>query len=260
MPLWQGVYESLVGRAGIVAGSKVLDVGTGTGEVALRASKLVGQRGFVVAVDIMDEMLRIASRKAGGLGTTNVKFSRMSIEELDLPEASFDSVVGNYSLCCCLDYEAALVECMRVLKPGGRLTYNHSGPADPLELQLALRIFERYQTKKPSRRLQEIREAEMAQEEAVEKYRDPFVTLELIKSLGYREAEATITQRVIRYRDTMAFIEGMLGFDWRSEADEMPEMDLLKFKSEATEALGFLSGDSEFLVKDEMVFFSGRKP
>jgi phosphatidylethanolamine/phosphatidyl-N-methylethanolamine N-methyltransferase len=63
-------------------------------------------------------MLRIARRKAKKLSLDNVEFRQMSAEKLDFPEASFDSVVGNYSLCCCFDYEAALAECLRVLKPG----------------------------------------------------------------------------------------------------------------------------------------------
>jgi hypothetical protein len=76
---------------------------------------------------------------------------------------------------------------------GGGLTYNHSGPADPLEFQVASRIFEKYQTKTPSSRLAQIREANLAQNEAVEKYRDPFVTLSLMRGLGYVCAEAVIT-------------------------------------------------------------------
>ncbi len=256
VPMWREVYDSLVVRAAIRPGSRVLDVGTGTGEVALRAGKSVGRRGQAVGVDTVDEMLRIARRKAKTLGISNVQFRQMSVEALDLPDDSFDSVVGNYSLCCCTDYEAALVECLRVLKPGGRLTYNHDCPGDPLEFEVASKIFGRYQTEKPSKRLQEIREADIVQNEAVEKYRDPIVTLGLMRSLGYEAAEATVAQRVIRYTDAGAFVDRMLGFNWRNEANEISKADLLKFRSEAVAALSPLSKGDEFLVTDDMVFFT----
>ncbi len=260
VPLWGAVYEELVSRANITPRQRLLDVGTGTGEVALRASGRVGKRGAVVGVDAEAEMLKIARRKTKKLSLHNVEFKQMSAETLDFPEASFDSVVGNYSLCCCFDYEAALAQCLRVLKPGGRLTYNHSGPADPLEFQVASRIFEKYQADTPSHRLRQIREANLAQNEAVKKYRDPFVTLSTMRSLGYEGAEAAITQRVIRYPDAGAFVERMLGFNWRNEADEISADGLRKFRSEAAESLASLWAGRGFQVADEMVFFSGRKP
>jgi ubiquinone/menaquinone biosynthesis C-methylase UbiE len=255
--LWQEVYDSLIERAGITPGSSVLDIGTGTGEVALRACRAVGKRGRVVGVDSVEEMLRIARRKARRQGVNNVEFKRMSFEELEFPAGSFDIAVGNYSICCCLDYEVALKECLRILKPGGLLMYNHSGPADPLEFQLALKIFERYQTGRPSKRLREIREASLAQKNAVEKFRDPYLTLTTMRGLGFREAEATITQRVVKYKDAEAFLDRMLGFNWRNEANEIPNGGIRRFRSEAAKALGSLSTGPGFTVKDEMIFFSG---
>ncbi len=259
VPLWQGVYDSLVDRAGVGPGSKVLDVGTGTGEVALRMSRLVGQSGLVLGVDTVDEMLEIARRKAKTHGTGNMRFENMSAERLSLADASFDFVVGNYSLCCFLDYQAALKECQRVLKPGGRLTYNHNGPEDSLEFQLIFEIFEAYKTKKPSDRLRQIRESNIAQTEAWEKYRVPQAALKLIKSLGFEHAEASSTQRVLKYRSPEAYLDRMLGFNWRNEASEMRNEDLLALRSEALEALAPFSKGSKFLVKDDMVYFTGLK-
>jgi len=260
VPLWQDVYDSLVARARAVPGSKVLDVGTGTGEVALRMGRVAGPKGHIVAIDTEKEMLGICRRKAKESGIHNVRFKQMNVERLDLPDASFDSVVGNYAICCVLDYEKALRECLRVLKPGGRLTFNQSGPGDPREFIVALGIFEKYQTTAPSKRLEEIREARVMQKEAVEMYRAPSVTLGLMKKLGYDKGQATSTERVIRYKDAGAFLDRLLLFNWRPESQEVSGPDLSRFRSDGVKALASLSQGPQFLVRDEMVFFTGLRP
>jgi ubiquinone/menaquinone biosynthesis C-methylase UbiE len=259
VPLWQGTYDSLVNRARITKGSRVLDVGSGTGEVALRLGRLVGRTGHVVAVDAQPEMLRIAKGKGRDGSLQNIEFKEMPMEAMNLPEDSFDSVVGNYSLCCSIDYGATLSECLRVLKPGGRLTYNHGGPTDPLATQVILRIFESYKTKSPSRHLREIREAEAVQAEAVEKYREPSVTLDEMRKLGYHDAEATMTQRRINYTDAGAFVDEWLLLDWNAETKEIPVENLRRFRREAVEALSPLSKGAGFTAESEMVFFTGTK-
>lgn len=259
VPLWQGVYDSLVGRAQIGEGYRVLDVGTGSGEVALRLARMVGQRGRVVGIDSQPEMLQIAGRKAKTCRFNNVEFHQIPMEEIKLPEGSFDSVVGNYSLCCCMDYGAALAQCHRVLKPGGRLTYNHGGPGDPLSYQVITKVFEDYKTKSPSKKLGEVREAQAVQWEAVEKYRQPSVALGLIRSLGYDQAEATLALRALEYGDVESFVDEWLAFDWSAEAAEIPAADVIAFRKEAIGALCPLSQGEGFTVESDEVFFTALK-
>ena len=259
VPVWQGVYDSLVTRARIAEGSAVLDVGAGTGEVTLRLARLVGAAGRVVAADAQTEMLRIAKRKARKAGFKNVEFKVTPMEALDLPDGSFDSVVGNYSLCCCIDYRATLAECLRVMKPGGRLTYNHGGPSDSLPLQLIYKVFEGYKAKSPSKHLREVREANAMQAEAVKEYREPFFTLGEMRNLVYHEAEASITQRAIKYPDAGGYVDEWLALDWQAEADEIHPAALKRFRKEAIEALSPLSNGAGFTAESEMIFFTGTK-
>jgi ubiquinone/menaquinone biosynthesis C-methylase UbiE len=257
VPLWQDVYDLLVERSSVRRGESIVDVGTGTGEVALRVARLVGARGNVVAIDTEGNMLEIAERKAHEARVRNVEFRRMSVEALDLGDKSFDGVVGNYSVCCCHDYRSALQECLRVLKRGGRMVFNQSGLSDPPEFVQAYGLFEEYKTAHPSARLRQYRDDNAHQKLSVEKYRDPFLTLSLMREVGFRDVEATITQRAIRYRSPEAFIDRLLGFNWRNEAEEIPMNELTEFRSKAPKAISQSSPRRGFVVRDDMVFFSG---
>jgi ubiquinone/menaquinone biosynthesis C-methylase UbiE len=259
VPLWQGVYDSLVARAEIEPKSRVLDLGTGTGEVALRAGKITGPKGSVLGSDMSREMIRIARDKARRLGLTNVSFRQMNMEALDLPDDSFDRVVGNYSVCCCFDYKATLSETLRVLKRKGKLTYSHNGPGESLEFQLMQRLLEKYRSKKPSGKLRAIRDANALQDRAWSQYRDPFATLNLMRTVGYKFPEATISQRSVKYRSARDFLDRLLKLSWKPEAEEMSEKTLGEFVSEALSLLAPFSNGSELVISDEMIFFTGYK-
>ena len=57
------VVEHVIKRAGLTAGQQVLDLGTGTGSVAIAAASLVGPGGRVLGVDVSHEMLVLAQRQ-----------------------------------------------------------------------------------------------------------------------------------------------------------------------------------------------------
>jgi ubiquinone/menaquinone biosynthesis C-methylase UbiE len=107
----------------------VLDVGTGTGLVALRAGALAPS-GRVVAIDHSSGMLQQASAKAHGAGLCDVvMFRQMDAERLEFPDRSFDVVVSLYSLFHFPDPVAAVREVHRVLRSAGRVVIGvGSGP------------------------------------------------------------------------------------------------------------------------------------
>lgn len=125
-------FETLVSRhcqpfaARIVAlanppvSGRVLDVGCGTGLVAIRlAESLPG--GRILGVDLSDGMLRVAQAKALARSAVNVSFRKMDAESLTLADGTFDVVVSLFALTHFPDPLRALREMHRVLTPGGRL-------------------------------------------------------------------------------------------------------------------------------------------
>jgi SAM-dependent methyltransferase len=117
-----GLIESITKRwlleAGIKTGMRVLDVGSGAGDVALLAAELVGATGEVVGTDRATAPLAMATQRARARSFHNVRFLKCSPSETKFDEP-FDAVVGRYVLM----YQADPVEMVRNLvthlRPGG---------------------------------------------------------------------------------------------------------------------------------------------
>jgi SAM-dependent methyltransferase len=105
----------------IQLGETVVDVGSGAGFDSLIASRLVGPSGWVVGIDMTEEMLNLSRRGAEAMGATNVEFRQGLAESLPLPDHFADVVISNGVLNLTLDKTATLRDWFRILKPGGRL-------------------------------------------------------------------------------------------------------------------------------------------
>jgi ubiquinone/menaquinone biosynthesis C-methylase UbiE len=126
----EGTYENLAARFGPVQdqlvevlrigpGNEVLDLATGTGEVAFRAARR-GAR--VTAVDIAEPMLAKARERAGSEGL-EIAFERGDAEYLSQDDASFDVVSSNFGLIFAPDHTNVASELARVVRPGGRIGF-----------------------------------------------------------------------------------------------------------------------------------------
>ncbi len=104
-------------------GSKVLDVATGTGVVAVAFAQAVRPGGRVTAVDISADMLERAAANITKMALDNVDLHQMDAEQLEFRAGYFHSVVCSYGLFFLPDMLAALREWVRVLRPGGKLAF-----------------------------------------------------------------------------------------------------------------------------------------
>lgn len=152
--LYEPITRRFLESAGISSGMRVLDIGSGAGDVALIAAELVGAEGEVVGVDMNPDILQIARHRVQEAGHENVEFLAGDAQDMDLG-GQFDAIVGRLVLMYIPDPVAVLKQLLTRLKPGGivmfqeadfTITRFYHSPETPLFNQLSdwiVEVFDR---------------------------------------------------------------------------------------------------------------------
>jgi ubiquinone/menaquinone biosynthesis C-methylase UbiE len=139
-----GIFDPLTRRllraAGLAPGMRVLDIGSGAGNVARLAAELVGPTGAVVGVDADPAAVELASRHNT---VPNVEFRVADVQSLDGIEYGFDAVIGRLVLMYLADPVGALQQAASRVRSGGLvcmhegdLGYVWASPSTPLWTQV----------------------------------------------------------------------------------------------------------------------------
>ncbi len=115
MELVWGIGPELVSACGVSAGQRVLDVATGTGNVAIRAAE-AGAR--VVASDLTPENFEAGRREARARGVA-LEWVEGDAEALPFADGEFDVVTSSFGAIFPLDHQGVADELLRVCRPGG---------------------------------------------------------------------------------------------------------------------------------------------
>jgi demethylmenaquinone methyltransferase / 2-methoxy-6-polyprenyl-1,4-benzoquinol methylase len=110
-----------VDLAAVGPGARVLDVATGTGDMALELATRVAPGGAVVGADFSEQMLALARAKAMARGFDEVRFEVANALALPYADDSFDAVTVGFGVRNFSDLELGLRELARVVRPGGRV-------------------------------------------------------------------------------------------------------------------------------------------
>jgi ubiquinone/menaquinone biosynthesis C-methylase UbiE len=117
-PSTQRLFE----QAGITTGMKVLDVGSGAGDVALLLADIVGPSGTVTGVDTNPTILDTARARVHEAGLTHVSFIVGDLESIQL-DIEFDAIVGRAVLMYLRDPVAVLRKLAKHMRPGGIVAF-----------------------------------------------------------------------------------------------------------------------------------------
>ena len=122
--------------AGVRPGQKILDLASGTGDLADRFAGLVGPQGLVIMSDINANMLRVGRDRMLDRGHVgNLAYAQINAEQLPIRDSSLDLITIAFGLRNVTDKDRALASMYRALRPGGRaLVLEFSKPTSrPLE-------------------------------------------------------------------------------------------------------------------------------
>ena len=114
--------ERFFREAGIGPGQRVLDIGSGVGDVAMLVARLVGPSGEVVAIERDPKSIAKARARVTEAGFHNVSFNESDVGEI--PDGKpFDAAVGRFILMYLPDPVAVLRSISRLVRPGGVLVF-----------------------------------------------------------------------------------------------------------------------------------------
>jgi 2-polyprenyl-3-methyl-5-hydroxy-6-metoxy-1,4-benzoquinol methylase len=116
-------HASFVELLGDVAGRRVLDLGCGAGQLALRLAQAGVAR--VVGIDASERMLEVARARSAH---PRVAYCRATMEDADFADGAFDLVVSSLALHYVRDYAGLVRRIARWLAPGGRLVFSTEHP------------------------------------------------------------------------------------------------------------------------------------
>lgn len=114
----EAVYQKklAVTREALTPDMDVFEFGCGTGSTAIALAPNVKH---IRATDISARMIEIARDKAEAAGVTNVTFEQAGIDDLDVPDGTYDAVLAHSILHLVEDRDAMIARVHRMLKPGG---------------------------------------------------------------------------------------------------------------------------------------------
>jgi len=259
VPIYRPIAMTVVELAQIETGYRVLDVGTGTGLAAFIAASRVGESGSVIGIDVAEGMLSIAREKRKRLGIGNLSFRTMDASNLESFSESFEVVISNFGIPI---YKTdTFSEIHKVMKSGGRLSFDIWSSRKNEAGETFKRVFEKYKTAHPSPSLKKCREATSLLDKISEKYESyPPQMMSLLQDVGFynidvkRKIHETIIPNSRQYVEM--FLSG--GID-KVEFLEMHPKVRDRFLKEVVAELEGLVSPEGLVVDWEIIYLTGTK-
>jgi SAM-dependent methyltransferase len=124
---WRSVVLDCWEQAGLIIGSKVLDVGAGPGYATVDLAEIIGPRGRVVAVERSGNFVDAIKNSARERGFSNIEVHELDLMNDDLPGGPYDFAWCRWVLCFVSDPELVVKKIASVLRSHGRAIFHEYG-------------------------------------------------------------------------------------------------------------------------------------
>ena len=243
--------DRLIMRLNPAPGTKILDVATGTGVVALAAVQAVGEKGRVIAIDLAETMLDRLQEKIDKFGIRNIDLHVMDAAALEFRRDYFDYVVCSFGIFFLPDMTAGLKEWVRVTKPGGRIMFTAFGKQafQPM-MDLFIRRLEQYGIRPP----------DPARPFAGMRLADPARCRELLDTAGLVDIEVATEQLGYHLKDETQWWDLLWNSGTRGWIEKVLPAELESFRAAHLAEVRPLLGERGLWLNVETHFASGAKP
>jgi ubiquinone/menaquinone biosynthesis C-methylase UbiE len=253
--LWSSRFGTLMlDNLELAAGITALDVGCGTGFPLFELAHMHGHTSRFYGVDIWAEALERAVFKLRVYGLPNVLLVRADGARLPFPEARFDLIVSNLGINNFTDPQAALEECFRVARPGGRIALTTNPHGHMREFYTAFRsVVAKFGRPDYMERLEANENHRLTEE----------VLTDLLRSAGFSITRTIEDSLQLRYLDGSAMLRHSLirlGFldAWRAVVDPNDEQAVFSALEKELNHLAHRKGELRLMVP--MLYLEGRRP
>jgi len=232
-PRFEPIAQEVVRLADPKPSELFLDLGTGTGLLACLLAPRVLPQG-VVAIDLADGAISVASYRAGNAGIRNIRFEMLDSRNIVYHGKLFDAAASNLGIPA-LGYDRVFQEVHRVLKPSGRFVFSE-WPTDPNPSFAALReLLEKHGTRTPSKDLAQVREAVrlVRTDSEAKALGDPRAVLKALGVAGFERRDATTKTFRVRFADMAELLAFAASYGWyERELREMSTESHSAFEAE----------------------------
>ncbi|MBE9516128.1 MAG: methyltransferase domain-containing protein [Proteobacteria bacterium] len=244
------VADYLADKLPLKAGDRVLDVGTGTGVMAVACAQGIVPGGRVQAIDMSSRMLDRLQFHMNKNVLVNIDLHEMDAEQLEFRKDHFDIVTGNFILFFLEDMEQSLRGWVDVAKPGATVAFTAFGPN---AFQPMVNLFrERYLTMGTG--------IERDQIFGADRLSDPAECKQVAEAAGLVDVE-------IETKDMGYHLKGGADDWWevvwnaglRGLLDKLPQEKLGQFKLQHLKEVAAVMKDNSYL-NIETHFVIGKKP
>lgn len=122
LSFWNRYGKRTIEISDIQKAMRVLDVCCGSGASAIPAAEAVGKAGYVLGLDISENLIKLAKDKARIQKLEQLHFLHADFESFEIPTQPFDSVICVFGIFFLPNMESAIQKMWKAVKPGGTLT------------------------------------------------------------------------------------------------------------------------------------------